>query len=47
MIKGKDNRYGVIDENGKLTVEMKPNELRSIGQNMIATENFLPKKWSI
>ncbi|MHC6198661.1 WG repeat-containing protein [Elizabethkingia miricola] len=43
VIKGKDNKYGVIDENGKLTVEMKPNELRSIGQNMIAYRE-LPTK---
>ncbi|MDV3574965.1 hypothetical protein CMU59_16865 [Elizabethkingia anophelis] len=43
VIKGKDNRYGVIDENGKLTVEMKPNELKSIGQNMIAYRE-LPTK---
>ena len=43
VIKGKDNKYGVIDESGKLTVEMKPNELRSIGQNMIAYRELSTK----
>ncbi len=43
VIIGKDNKYGVIDQNGKLTVEMKPNELRSIGQNLIAYQEASSK----